>query len=76
VRRRLAVELGIARIDFVRQILHQTTAPLQMSGQLFDEVLEARFALGAHRVLLRLGHGSVHRKLIPDEQAIVSIRTV
>ncbi|MNY39288.1 hypothetical protein D3C86_1739650 [compost metagenome] len=39
-----------------------------MAAELFDELLEARLALGPGRLLMRLGHRRAHRQEVTDEQ--------
>lgn len=38
-------------MQFLHHVAHQTAATQQVATQLLDELLEARFALGAGRVL-------------------------
>jgi hypothetical protein len=55
-------------VQFVHHVAHQAAAAQQVAAQLFNELLEACFALGARRVLVGLGNRRADRQVVADEQ--------
>jgi hypothetical protein len=54
-------------VQFLHHVAHQA-APAQVAAKLLDELLEARLALGAGRVLVRLGNRRADGQEVADEQ--------
>lgn len=55
-------------VQFLHHVAHQTAATQQVTAQLLDELLEARLALGAGRVLVGFWHWRADGQEIADEQ--------
>ena len=55
-------------MQFLHHVAHQAAAPQQVAAKLLGELLEARLALRACRVLVRLGNRSAHGQVVADEQ--------
>jgi hypothetical protein len=55
-------------MQFFHHVAHQAAPAQQVAAQLFNELLEARLALGAGGLLVRLGDWCADREVVADEQ--------
>ncbi|KAG0957497.1 hypothetical protein G6F31_012471 [Rhizopus arrhizus] len=55
-------------MQFLHHVTHEAAPAQQVAAELFDELLEARLALGAGRVLVGLGNRRADREVVADEQ--------
>src|SRR3546814_10762145 len=55
-------------MQFFHHVAHQAAPAQQVAAQLFNELLEARLALGAGGLLVSLGDWCADREVVADEQ--------
>ena len=65
--RRVIHACGV-RVQFFHHVAHEAAAAQQVAAKLFDELLEARLALGAGRFLMRFGNRRADGQEVADEQ--------
>ena len=55
-------------MQFFHYVTHEASPAQQVATKLLHELLEARFALGARCLLVRLGNRHADREVVADEQ--------